>query len=244
MPRFFSEEISGEIAWIRGADAAHIARSLRMKAGEPLTLCDGAGRDYQCIIEEVRPEQICLRIESAGLTVSEPALRVTLFQCVPKGDKLERIVKQSVELGVFRIVPVISERCVSRPSGKSAISKGERLSKIALEAAKQSGRGVIPAVDGFHDFDEMLARFGDYEKVLFFYEEGGAPLRRVLEGSLSLRNVAVVIGSEGGFSPEEAGRIVAAGGTPVTLGPRILRTETAPVAALAALMLLTGNLGG
>ena len=244
MPRFFSETI-GLSPVIEGPDAAHIVKALRMREGEALTVCDLQGTDYSCKIRIADPERVELEILEKSPTKSEPKLSVTLYQCVPKSDKLDGVVQKAVELGVSRIVPVLSSRCVSRPDGKAMAKKIGRWQKIAREAAGQSGRGILPAVGPALDYKDLPAALSEYDLSVFFYEEGGAPLREVLEAAAlpdAGGRVAVIIGPEGGFSPDEAAAAEAAGARVTTLGPRILRTETAPVAALAAVMLLTGNL--
>ncbi len=244
MPRFFLPTI-GENPVIEGPDASHIAKSLRMRPGEALTVCDEKGTDYLCEIAAAAPGRVELRIRETRPTASEPGLHVTLYQCVPKGDKLDGVVQKAVELGVSEIVPVLSSRCVSRPDEKSMKKKVERWGKIAREAAGQSGRGILPQVMPALSFAGCAAALQDYDLALFFYEAGGEPLRDILAAaSLPEKGgrAAILIGPEGGFSPEEAGKAAAAGAKTATLGPRILRTETAPIAALAALMLLTGSL--
>lgn len=244
MPRFFSETI-GQSPVIEGPDAAHIAGALRMRAGEKLIVCDLKGCDYFCEILTVERGRVELRILETTPTKSEPGLAVTLYQCVPKGDKLDGVVRKAVELGVGRVVPVLSSRCVSRPDQRSMAKKVDRWQKIAREAAGQSGRGILPAVGPAVDFSACADELSGYDLSLFFYEEGGDPLRETVARAAlppSGGTAAILIGPEGGFSPEEAARAAGAGARTVTLGPRILRTETAPVAALAAVMLLTGNL--
>ncbi len=240
MPRFFSEFVDPAAPVITGGDAAHIRKSLRMQPGETLTLCDTRGTDYLCRIVALTEDRVELEVESTRRTVSEPDVQVTLFQCVPKGDKLETVVQKAVELGVARILPVLSARCVSRPDGKAAAKKQARYQKIADNAAGQSGRGILPQVGEMVSFSAMCRQLAGFDAVLFFYEKGGAPLTRLLE--TKPQTVAILIGPEGGWDTEEAQAILAAGGKAATLGKRILRTETAPLAALTAVMLLTGNL--
>lgn len=237
MPRFFTENIAGERALLTGEDAAHIAKSLRMTPGEELILCDCKGGDYRCVLESVSPGQVELRVLERTTTASEPKVRLTLYQALPKGDKLEQIVQKAVELGAVRIVPVLSSRCVSRPDGKSMAKKLEKLRRTALEAAKQSGRGLIPAVGELLAFDRAVAEAAEANLPLFFYEGATEPLREALAaGGEEKRNVSLFVGSEGGFSREEADFARESGLRWVSLGPRILRCETAPVAAIAAVL--------
>ena len=159
---------------------------------------------------------------------------------MPKSDKLETVVQKAVELGVNQIVPVISERCISRPDAKSVAKKRERLQKIANEAAKQSGRGVLPTVENALTFKECCSRLSDFDISILFYELGGEPLTEL--GIKDCGRIAILIGPEGGFSKEEADTALKNGAKAATLGKRILRTETAPLAALTGIMLLSGNL--
>lgn len=238
MPRFFKQQIFLDPV-LTGDDAAHVARSLRMRVGEELTVCDLAGTDHLCRITAVSPDRVDLEIVESTPNRTEPTLSVTLFQCMPKSDKMETVIKQAVQLGVTGIVPVLSSRCISVPDAKTCVRKSERWQKIADEAAKQSERGILPTVGTALSFAEMLDRFSDFDRVLFCYEKGGVSIRSC---GVTGGRCAVVVGPEGGFSPEEAEKATAAGATVCTLGPRILRTETAPLAALAVLMTVTGNL--
>lgn len=244
MPRFFIENASGETITVRGADAAHIACSLRMKTGERLTVCGGQGTDFLCEILSAAPDEVALRVVEEIPTQSEPSVRVTLYQGLPKGDKLEWIIEKTVELGVTEIVPVLMQRSVSRPDQKSAAKKHERYQKLALSAAKQSGRGIVPTVRPMCSFRQMCEGLSRHDAVLFFYELGGAPLADLLSDAADrgFTDIAVVIGPEGGFDPAEAEALQTAGAFTATLGKRILRTETAPLAALSVIMYATGNM--
>lgn len=165
---------------------------------------------------------------------------MTLYQAVPKAGKLEEIIQKSIELGVSRIVPVLTARCVARPKAAEFQKKLSRLQKIAESAAKQSGRGCIPEVAPLHTFAEALESAKQADCGVFLYEGGGIRFSEVpLTGK---KQIALWIGSEGGFDPKEVEAAKAAGFYPVWLGERILRCETAPQAALAILMHLTGNL--
>ena len=243
MPRFFIENVSGEFITVSGSDAAHIAKSLRMKPGESVTVCGGQGIDFLCEITELSEQTVQLRVVDTVVTQSEPSLRVTLYQGLPKGDKLEWIIEKTIELGVSRIVPVLMQRSVSRPDAKSAAKKHERYNKLALSAAKQCGRGMIPEVAPMAPFREILTMLNAHDLVIFFYECGGQPLSEAVAdiNRSAWKDIAIVIGPEGGFDPAEAEALQAAGAFTATLGPRILRTETAPLAALSALMYGTGN---
>lgn len=241
MPRFFIDFIPQEAVSLSGEDARHIARSLRMRPGDPLTLCDGAGTDYACRIQSVSGEDVTATVESRQPSRGEPDCMVTLYQGLPKADKMDHIVQKAVETGASRVVPMLTERCISRPDSKAAEKKRVRWEKIAEEAAKQCGRGKIPSVSAQLGFSEALAAALAEGPVLFFYEGGGESLTRLLP-RLSAKSLSVFIGPEGGFAEAEAALAKSSGAQFATLGPRILRTETAPTAAITAVMLLTGNL--
>jgi len=239
MPRFFTDKINNGTAFIDGSDAKHISQSLRMKVGENLTVCDLAGYDYSCVIASVSPDEIVLRIIEKTACLSEPYVKISLFQAMPKADKLESIVQKATELGVYEITPVLTSFCVSRPDEKSMNKKLVRLQKIALEAAKQSGRGIIPQIKPMLSFKQALADMKKSSLPLFFYEHAQTPLRERL--AVKTENVSILIGSEGGFSDEEAAMAEKAGLFPCSLGARILRCETAPVSALACILYAFGE---
>lgn len=239
MPRFFLENITPTDIRITGEDAHHIGRSLRMRTGEELTVCS-QGRDYHCRITSITPDEVLLQEISSELCAAEPDVNITLYQAVPKSDKLSSIIQKSVELGAVRIVPVLTRRCVARPDKKDFGKKLQRLQKIAESAAKQSGRGIIPEVAGLYTFEEALAEMAEADCGMLFYEEGGVRFSEV--PLIGAKNIAVFIGSEGGLDPHEAEAAKALGIHNVWLGNRILRCETAPVAVISILMQLTGNM--
>ena len=188
-------------------------------------------------------------VEEGYPSTAEPDIEVTLYAGYPKQDKLEDIIRHGVELGCTTFVPFFSRYCVAAP--KKEEQKNARYNKIAVEAAKQCGRGILPTVDlPRKNFNAVCSEFDRYDLVLFFYECGGDPLRTLLERTQAALpadraerlKLAVITGSEGGFAPEEAEAAAQAGAKTVGLGPRILRCETAPLAVLAAVMTLTGNL--
>lgn len=240
MPRFFTNEIDENNITLTGSDAVHVGRSLRMKPGEPLTVCCG-GIDYNCEISEITSDTVYLSLKEKVVCAAEPNIEVTLFQAVPKMDKLEYIIQKSVELGVSRIVPMLTRRCVSRPDERDFAKKLARLNKIAAEAAKQSGRGIIPQVTPIVSYKNALEMMKKLDQnVLLYEEEGGVSFGEVdLTGA---KTVGLVIGSEGGFDREEAEACTAVGAAQVWLGKRILRCETAPITALSILMFLTNNM--
>ena len=240
MPRFFTDDVDGSRAGITGGDAEHIIKALRMKPGERLTVCDGRGFDYECEIAGFTKDAVSLEVLSRKASQSEPSVRVTLYQGLPKSDKMEYIVQKSVELGVSRIVPVITGRSVSRPDAKSLSGKIKRWNKIAAEAAKQSGRGQLPAVADAMNFKNAAAALSRHETPLMLYEANGGGISGCI--APDSKDVGFFIGPEGGFEREEVEAARAAGVRTAGLGPRILRTETAPLCVLSVIMYITGNL--
>ncbi|WP_195199159.1 16S rRNA (uracil(1498)-N(3))-methyltransferase [Faecalispora jeddahensis] len=243
MPRFFIDFpcTPGDEPWVDGENGAHIVKSLRMREGEALTLCDGRGTDYRCVLLQTESNRAQVRVLEQAKSISEPSVFVTVYQSLPKADKMDSVVQKAVECGACRVVPVLSARCVSRPDEKAARKKAERWQKIALEAAKQSGRGIVPEVAEITPYAKAVEQAAaDGGRLLFFYEGGGQSLR-----SLGLENeerISLFIGPEGGFAQDEVELARQNGAQVATLGPRIFRTETAPVAALSVLMMLTGNM--
>lgn len=239
MQKLFVENISDEKIILDGESARHIAKSLRMRVGDVICVTDGGGEDYGCQIEEITKDEVVLKVCYKQVCESEPTCKVTIYQGVPKSTKLEDIIQKCVELGVTEIVPTLTKRCVSRPDDKSAGKKNQRYQKIALEAAQQSGRGIVPKIENMKTLKQALAEDESEVKIVFF-EGGGKKLTDIIDKNT--KSVSIFIGPEGGFEEAEAEQIESAGGVRATLGKRILRTQTAPVAGLTAIMLLTGNL--
>ncbi len=219
--------------------ARHIAKSLRMKIGDMITVADGTGGEYGCRIDGITKDSVHLEVCYRQAVKTEPTCSVTIYQGVPKSSKLEDIIQKCVELGAVKIVPTLTKRCVSRPDDKSAAKKNQRYQKIALEAAQQSGRGIIPEIAPMQTLKQAVDNDKSQTKIVF-YEGGGEPLKNIIDSSC--KEVSIYIGPEGGFDSEEVDYITKNGGIKATLGPRILRTQTAPVAALSAIMLLTENM--
>ena len=238
MPRFFAsrEYISESEILLRGDDAFHIARSLRMAVGDTLTVSDGDGTDYLCRLTKIRDSECTLEIISEKEQHGEPKHKITLYMAYPKSDKLEWVVQKSVELGCSVIIPFESSRCIKKPQPEKADKQTARLGKIAEEAAKQSGRSKLPEVKKPISFSELLSQIPEHGLTLFCYEGDGAKsLKEVLSDIAEPNTIAVIVGSEGGFSKEEAEQITASGARCVNLGPRILRCETAPMYALSSI---------
>lgn len=244
MARFFiaASNIFGGIAYLDHEEAEHI-KVLRIKDGETFTVCDGNGTDYVCRLGGKEDGNLTAQIVEARPSAGEPDVFCSVFAAFPKGDKAETIIQKAVELGASEIIFFPSSRCVSRPDDKSLVKKVSRWQKIALEAAKQSGRGKVPEVSVLPSFSQAISAAGNHELSLFLYEgEKNLSLKTAVENAGKVRTISVFTGPEGGFSEDEVSAAINSGMKCVTLGPRILRCETAPVSALTAVMLLTGNL--
>ena len=243
MPRFFvtKEQIVGDMVTILGDDAHHISRSLRMAAGEKIVVCDMQKNEYECTLCEFLPDRVTATVTSQSKSDTEPPFKAYLYQALPKGDKLDSIIQKSVECGIFSITTFNSDRCIAKDK-EGDEKKLLRRQRISLEAAKQSGRGIIPVINPTVSFKEAITRAAEADIALFCYEgEGTMPIGQVLTRKLSedTRSISVVIGSEGGFSESEAKEAVSVGMMPIGLGKRILRTETASGFALACIACMT-----
>ncbi len=228
MHRFFVDK--DRIPVITGSDVHHIRDVLRLKAGDELKMLDGTGTVYSAKISEIKKERVICDILSSRNEEKTPEVKVTLAQCLPKAKKMDLIVQKCTELGAQRIIPVLSERSIPR-SGKL-----ERWKKIAKEAAEQSGRSFIPEISPLTKFEDLLKMKNEFDLALIPWElEKRTTLKKVLttHHPNHLTTILILIGPEGGFSRDEVERARSAGFIAVSLGPRILRTETAAMAMLS-----------
>ena len=231
MRRFFCDNIAGNTATISGDDAHHIFRVLRMQPGDALSLCDGVGFEYGAVITSVSADAVVCILGDRQKSEVESPVRITLFQCLPKAGKMETIVQKCTELGVFAVVPVVSARCVVVPN-KDFEKKRERYNRVALEAAKQSRRAMVPEVAQLADIKKIDP--AAYDLFLTAYEDESArTLKQALRAAGAPKTIALMIGPEGGLEEGEVARLSGAGALSVSLGKRILRTETAGMAMLA-----------
>jgi 16S rRNA (uracil1498-N3)-methyltransferase len=234
MKRFFVDSI-GRVCEITGQDARHIAKSLRLRPGEKIMLCDGRGQEAAAEIVKIGENSVLTEAEAPGKSEAEPGLHVALYLALAKGDKTDWVVQKAVELGASEIVLVLTRRCVARPKPGEDAKKIARWQTIAREAAMQSGRGVIPKVRGVLGYRDALSEMAAFDQAFLLYEGQCRPLGEALLRTQG-GTLALMSGSEGGFEPAEAEEAEKAGVVAVSLGKRILRCETAPVAALAAVM--------
>ena len=240
MHHFFvtPQQISGDKIRIEGGDVNHMKNVLRMKLHEKAEISDGESRTYLCEVEAYEEDVAVLHILEEMEADTEPASKLYLFQGLPKSDKMELIVQKAVELGVYEVIPVAMKRSVVRLDDKKAAKKADRWNSIAESAAKQAGRSRIPEVTMPLSYNEALKMAEELDVTLLPYELAGGMevTREVIRQIKSGQSVGIFIGPEGGFEPEEVDAAVSMGAKVITLGRRILRTETAGLATLAVLM--------
>lgn len=246
MSRFFVKDtnIHSEYIDITGEDVSHIKKVLRLRLGDNITVCDSKGQDYNARIEKIEDDFIRTFIINTKKCETEPPVEVTIFQGIPKSDKMDLIIQKCVELGIHKIVPVLTEHTVVRlETNRDIDNKVTRWQRISMEAAKQSNRGIIPEVGFPVTFDKALEKTCEFDLSIIPYEkENSIKLRNCLTGR-SIDKISFYIGPEGGFSEKEIEKARAKGIKPVTLGPRILRTETAGIAVLAIILFQLGDIG-
>lgn len=239
--RFFIDSPITEKVALIGEDARHIAKVLRLRPGDGITLCDMRGTDYAAVIEAVETGAVTTRVTGSNPSKGEAAVRLRLYQALPKSDKMDGIVQKSVELGVHEIIPVLTHRCVARPDKASIPKKWERWQRIAYEAAKQSGRGMVPQILPLMEYKSAIGAMAG-EGGILLYENSIAPLSAVLGNRAGAKRISLMIGPEGGFEPSEIELARGLGVADASLGKRILRCETAPIAALTCVMVCFGEL--
>ena len=240
MHRFFvsPDNINDNSITITGEDIIHLSKVLRLREGDSLIICDGNGTDYECQIDSISKTEAIATIINSVPNCAEPPINITIYQGLPKSDKMDYIVQKCVELGVNKIVPVVTKRAVAIP--RDGDKKIIRWQKIASEAAKQCGRGILPEVGKIVNFDQVINHIKDQDAINIIPYENEKSFK--LKDSLKpCKNINILIGPEGGFDIEEIELAMSNGISSVTLGPRILRTETAPLAVVSAIMFAVGD---
>ncbi|TCK98397.1 16S rRNA (uracil1498-N3)-methyltransferase [Natranaerovirga hydrolytica] len=240
MHRFFIEEkqIDDNKIKITGSDFNHIKNVLRLKIGDEIEICNGQAKEYCCIIDEIHTNEIIAIIQQENKSNTELKTKIILFQGLPKNDKLELIIQKAVELGVFEIVPIQTKRTIVKLDKKKESKKIERWNGISLAAAKQSKRGIIPKVKNIMIYKEALDYATSQVDVVVIPYEKATNMKATKEiiDNLNVKTVGIFIGPEGGFEEEEIKQAVGQGAKPITLGKRILRTETAGLSIISILM--------
>jgi len=249
MPRFFIEpgqiQNKSDTVLITGTEAHHITRVLRLGPGAGVTLLDGCGNQYAGVIEKTDKGSVRCRVLKQGPAGGEPPVRVVLVQGIAKGERMDYVIQKGTELGAAAYLPVYCRRSVVRLDGKKEATRRERWQRIALEAAKQCGRGVVPLVHEPADWGQVLSAIPTGALVLVPWEEEmSRSLKKELKGRPRPKEVYILIGPEGGLEKHEVDQACERGAIPVTLGPRILRTETAGPAVIAMVLYQWGDLGG
>ena len=245
MPRFYVEGCQDAQTGITimGEDVNHIKNVLRLTIGDTITVCDGAGKEYECEIAEISKEQVYANIVDINQNAAELPCNITLFQGMPKSDKMELIIQKSVELGVYDIIPIEMKRCVVKVNEKDKQKKLQRWQKISEVAAKQCGRNIIPKIKPILNLKNICNMLKEYDIVLLAYEkEEKITIKQELNNiKENLNNnskfkIAVIVGPEGGISTEEVELLQKNGAKSITLGKRILRTETVALNVLSVIM--------
>ena len=242
MTKFFvePEEMQEQFLVLKGENAAH-AKVLRLKNGEQVLVCDGAGNECLCTISDVSSGLISLVVTERRESDTEAKVKASVYMAFSKGDKLEHVIQKATELGAYEIVAFPSSRCVSRPDDKSLKKKVERWQKIAASAAEQSGRGRIPEVVVVPSYAAALERGGKADLPILIYENERATTLHMALNEGGFETVSLLTGPEGGLEEKEVAQAMEAGFRVCTLGKRILRCETAPLCALSAVMYAAGE---
>lgn len=247
MQRYFvrSEQIKEGMVSIRGDDAHHISRVMRLAAGDPIIVCDNSGMQYDVHLVTVSGESVVGKIVNKRMSPSEPRLRITVAQSLLKGDKMDWVIQKGTELGAFEFLPFTSVRSVVKLNRKKALTRQQRWQKIAKEAAEQAHRGRIPTVSSPLSWHELLRTVTSYDMSIIAYEEEqGQSLPALWQTMPKIESCLCIIGPEGGFEEKEVAAAKAMGVRVVHLGPRILRAETAALATITCMMWAGGELEG
>lgn len=245
MHRFYvqPEYINDTVATICGDELKHLKQVLRLKTGDTITIFDGMGKEYNGIIDYIGQDQAEVKIELIP-SEKESSIDIWLVQGLPKGDKMEFIIQKATELGVRGIIPLEARRSIVRLQGKKREERRKRWQKVALEACKQCGRTIVPQVLSPQGLVGILDSMSANNNILIPWEEGGRPMGEVLKGNVDVdKPVYIIIGPEGGLEENEVEIAKEYGAIPVTLGPRIMRTETAGLVSIAITMYQWGDLG-
>lgn len=245
MARFYvpQPQIEKGMLRVEGNEVRHIRRVLRLKAGDEIVVFDGSAKEYEGKIIEESPSSIVIKIQNTFISGKESHLEITLAQSLLKGEKMDYLIQKATELGVKEIIPFFSSRSIPLLEKSRRLRRHHRWERIAVEASKQCGRGVVPKIEPLQDYSEMLQNISLDFLRLILWEEEGTRLKEVLEGSKEKTKIFFIVGPEGGLSQVEVGHAKQKGFIPVTLGKRILRSETASLCLLSILQYEWGDIG-
>ena len=245
MARFYvpHPQIENGILRIEGDEVRHIRKVLRLREGDEVSVFDGSGREYEGTIVEEGPFSVSILVQTIFSSEKESTLEITLAQSLLKGEKMDYLVRKATELGVKRIVPFISSRSVPLLEKSKRLERRRRWEKIAIEASKQCGRGVLPKIDPLKDYPQILETVPMESLKLILWEKGGEKLKEILKKSKRESRIFFIVGPEGGLSEEEVEEAKKGGFVPVTLGERILRSETASLCLVSILQYEWGDIG-
>jgi 16S rRNA (uracil1498-N3)-methyltransferase len=245
MPRFYvpNPQIEKGLLKVEGGEIRHIRRVLRLKVGDRLVIFDGSAKEYEGIIVEESPSSVVIKVGGIFSPPKESPLEITLAQSLLKGEKMEYLIQKATELGIKKIIPFFSSRSVPLLDKSKKLKRYHRWEKIAIEACKQCGRISVPKVEPLQNYSEMLGMAPSEALRLILWEKEGQGLKEVLKESKGRTNIFFMVGPEGGMSDQEVGEAKRAGFIPITLGKRILRSETAGLCLLSVLQYEWGDMG-
>jgi len=245
MPRFYvpNPYIQNELLKIEGDEVKHIRKVLRLKAGDKIIVFDGSGKEYEGTILEEKPSFVLVKVQNIFFAQKDSLLEITLAQSLLKGEKMDFLIQKATELGVKEVIPFFSSRSVPLLERSRRLERHRRWERIAVEASKQCGRGVVPKIEFPKDYSEMLQIPSPDALRLILWEREGIKLKEALERSKEKAKIFFVVGPEGGFSREEVDEAEKSGFVPVVLGRRVLRAETASLCLLSILQYQRGDIG-
>ena len=245
MPRFYvpNPSVQDELLKIEGEEVKHIRNVLRLKAGDKIVVFNGLGKEYEGTILEEKPSSVLVKVQNIFFPQKDSPLEVTLAQSLLKGERMDFLIQKATELGVKEIIPFFSSRSVPLLETSRRLQRHRRWERIAVEASKQCGRGVVPKIESLKDYSEMLQIASPDGLRLILWERDGIKLKEVLETSEGRVKIFFVVGPEGGFSQEEVDEAEKSGFIPVILGRRVLRAETASLCLLSILQYQRGDIG-
>jgi len=228
---------------VEGDEVKHIRKVLRLRAGDEITVFDGLGKEFEGTIVEEGLSSVVIKIRNVYSSKRDSPLEVTLAQSLLKGEKMDYLIQKATELGIKEIIPFLSSRSVPLLERSKRLKRNHRWERIAIEASKQCGRGVVPEIESLQDYPEMLQKASPDALRLILWEREGIKLKEIFERSKGRNRIFFVVGPEGGFSQQEVDEAKGAGFIPVTLGKRILRAETASLCFLSILQYEQGDMG-